>query len=105
MYQLKYPNRIEHPENLPFALVVMNFEIDHRWFGGSTPVQYRWVDPVEGEHYRPIELVPPIALNLDQKVCVFPDAEEKTISVRLHCNEESVAGKVEFQVPAEWNVI
>lgn len=70
----------------------------------EVPVRYRWVDPVEGERYRALEVVPPVALNLKQPVLVFPDDNEKVVSVVLRSGASQAAGRVRLDVPKGWRV-
>lgn len=43
----------------------------------SKPVVYKWVDPVDGELYRPVEVTPPVMVNLDAKSYIFPNGQSK----------------------------
>ncbi|MBI4428985.1 MAG: PIG-L family deacetylase [Ignavibacteriales bacterium] len=70
----------------------------------TTPVRFRSVDPVEGEMYRPFEVVPSVAVNLLEAVHVFPSLSEKKIEVNLKSGVAGVGGKVRLQMPQGWIV-
>lgn len=46
-------------------------------------VAYKWTDPVAGERYRAVEVLPPVTVDCDASVLVFPDAKERTVRVHL----------------------
>ncbi len=69
----------------------------------SVPVRYKWVHPVEGEVYRPVEVLPAVTLALDERTYVFAKEEGKTIQVKLQSNStQTQMGSVKLQVPAGW---
>ncbi|HXG37449.1 MAG TPA: NEW3 domain-containing protein, partial [Bacteroidota bacterium] len=68
----------------------------------NIPVRYRWVDPVDGELYRPLEIVPPVAINLPERVFMFSDDTEKTVTAKLRGSIPNVAGEVRLIVPEGW---
>ncbi len=68
------------------------------------PVRYRWVDPVEGELYRPLEITPAVAINLREQVLVYQDEGTKSLNVTLRSGKVNVQGTVRAIVPAGWQV-
>jgi LmbE family N-acetylglucosaminyl deacetylase len=70
----------------------------------TAPVLYRWVDRVRGELYRPVEVLPPLAVNVAERVLVFPDARAKQLRVTLRANAaEGASGLLRPQLPAGWS--
>jgi hypothetical protein len=68
----------------------------------EVPVQYRWVDPVEGELYRPFIAIPPVALDLQEKVYVFSSEDSKDISLTLRSGMPNAKGVVRLLLPSGW---
>lgn len=68
------------------------------------PVSFRYRDPVLGERYRPLAIVPPVMVNLSEGVRVFPDAEPREIPLTLIAGRDNAAGEIRFQVPPGWRV-
>lgn len=101
-YRVSDQRLIGLPENPPALSVgvTLVFEKDRIEF--SIPVRYHWVDPVEGELYRPLEIVPPVAVNLSEKVYVFPDAAGKSVSATVRANIPHASGEVWMIVPDGW---
>ena len=92
------------PENPPSmtASIALRFGDDNQRIEMSVPLRYRWVDPVEGELYRGFEIVPPVAINLHERVHVFDGAREKTITATLVSGAANVAGEVRLVGPQGW---
>lgn len=69
----------------------------------EVPVQYKHTDPVLGELYQPLAVVPPVAVNLPAaRAYVFADAQPKTVPVTLKAGRAGVAGTLALTLPAGW---
>ncbi|KUG09663.1 PIG-L family deacetylase [Solirubrum puertoriconensis] len=66
--------------------------------------QYKRTDPVYGELYRPLTVVPPVAVNLIGHAYVFAENQPKTVPVTLKAGRANAKGTVALQVPAGWKV-
>lgn len=84
--------------------LVANFSFD---FGGADltlkrPVQYRYVDPTEGELTRAVVIVPEVAVNLAEPVDVFPSESAKRIEVQIKANTADMNGDLRLDLPPSW---
>ena len=68
----------------------------------TVPVLYKSTDPVEGEKYRPLTVVPPVMVNVGGRAYVFADNQPKTIPVTLRAGKAGVRGSVALTLPAGW---
>ena len=66
------------------------------------PVQYKSTDPVEGEKYRPLTVVPPVAVNIGGRAYVFADNQPKTVPVTLRAGKAGVKGTLALSLPKGW---
>ncbi|OGX84655.1 PIG-L family deacetylase [Hymenobacter glacialis] len=67
------------------------------------PVLYKHTDPVLGELYQPLAVVPPVAVNLPAaRAYVFADAQPKTVPVTLKAGRAGVAGTLALTLPPGW---
>src|SRR5215218_6138196 len=67
------------------------------------PVLYRWTDRVRGDLYRPVVVVPEVAVAVGQQTLVFPDRQPKQVRVTLRNNTASdAAGTLRLKLPAGW---
>jgi LmbE family N-acetylglucosaminyl deacetylase len=91
------------PENPPaidftFKLRVGNDELIVR-----RPLIYKWVDPVKGELWRPVEIVPAVFVNSSEKVVIFNNDSGKEISFTVKSSvNKPVAGKLRLELPQGW---
>ena len=104
-YGIHDPTMIGRPEARP----VLEATFYLRTAGGlglpfRKPVAYRWVDRALGERTRALEIVPPLAVSFTEKTMIFPDADQRTVSVRLQNNAGEAAGRVKLDVPEGWTV-
>jgi LmbE family N-acetylglucosaminyl deacetylase len=68
------------------------------------PVLFRWTDRVQGELYRPVAVVPPVAVNLPERVLVFPERAPKQVRVTLRSNVAAeTSGTLRLKLPAGWS--
>jgi NPCBM-associated, NEW3 domain of alpha-galactosidase len=68
----------------------------------AVPVQYKSTDPVEGEKYRPLTVVPPVMVNVGGHAYVFADNQPKNIPVTLRAGKAGVKGTLALTLPAGW---
>ncbi|GAA3945767.1 PIG-L family deacetylase [Hymenobacter algoricola] len=93
---------VGHPENPPVADIHFHFLIGREFLQVTVPVQYKSTDPVEGEKYRPLTVVPPVAVNIGGHAYVFADNQPKTVPVTLRAGKAGVKGSVVLVLPAGW---
>jgi LmbE family N-acetylglucosaminyl deacetylase len=92
-------------ENKPPLSAVVYLTVRGQQLAYNVPVRYRSVDPVEGELYRPFVVVPPVALNLEEKVYVFSSDAEKEIRVVLKGGTANAIGTVRLELPKGWSTV
>ena len=91
------------PENPAVMSVPYDLEIGNVHYQLSAPVQYKHTDPVLGELYQPLAVVPPVAVNLPAaRAYVFADAQPKTVPVTLRAGRAGVTGTLALTLPPGW---
>src|SRR6185369_15907524 len=80
------------PENDPFAKVQFDVNIGGMNLRVQRNVVYKYTDPVKGEIYRPLEILPPATVNLSEKAYVFTDGKPQTIKITIKANISNVEG-------------
>lgn len=94
---------IGKPENGPALFVTFNFLINGEPLTVNSPLIYKWTDPVKGELNRPFEIVPPVFVNLKDKVLIFKDQSPKEISVLIKSSSERMlSGSLKLILPSGW---
>ncbi|ALW86583.1 LmbE family protein [Hymenobacter sedentarius] len=91
------------PENESNASVLTSLEVEGQQYSIYVPVQYKHTDPVLGELYQPLAVVPPVLVNLPPaRSYVFADAQPKTVPVTLRAGRAGVSGSLALALPAGW---
>ena len=71
----------------------------------DVPTLYRWTDRVKGEQYQPVEIIPMVAVNLDERTVIFPDRAAKRLRINVRSNVASnIAGTLRLRLPEGWRV-
>lgn len=68
----------------------------------SEPVLYRWTDPVEGERYRPIEVLPAVSLAFDRGHYFSRDYNTVKLEVVIQKHQAGFAGTLALNLPDGW---
>jgi LmbE family N-acetylglucosaminyl deacetylase len=71
-------------------------------FSVVRPISYKWTDPVEGERYRPAIIVPPLTINPEVSVLMFPDAKPKLLRVSVKSGKAGVTATLRPELPSHW---
>jgi LmbE family N-acetylglucosaminyl deacetylase len=89
--------REEAPLSVEFCFITEKFS-----FCKKRPVMYKWVDPVEGERYRNVEVIPETMINFNHAVYIFKKGEAKSIDVTVKAGADNVAGSLSLKLPEGW---
>lgn len=99
------PNKelIGKPENDPAASLHFQFKVNGADLIVTTPLVYKWTDPVKGELSRPFEIVSPVLINLDKPVYLFTNEQSQPVDVLLKSSSaETVTGTLMLELPNGW---
>lgn len=99
------PNKsfIGKPENDPAVTLTFSFLVNGEKLEIRSPLLYKWTDPVKGELWRPFEIVPPVFVNVTEKVLLFKDQAPKDVSVLLKSSaDKKLSGQLKLALPVGW---
>ncbi|MBF9237792.1 PIG-L family deacetylase [Hymenobacter sp. BT683] len=103
------PELMGQPENPSYPYCRVRMEVESpgqaRPFDlyMEVPVQYKHTDPVLGELYQPLAVVPPVMVNLPPaRSYVFADNQPKTVPVTLRAGRAGVSGNLALALPTGW---
>ena len=102
MFRVEDPALIGSPENRPPLTAVFALEVNGTPVRVERPVVYKWTDPVRGELYRPFEVVPALAVDVAEKVFVFPGTGAREVPVRVRAGRAGTQGTLRLELPAGW---
>jgi LmbE family N-acetylglucosaminyl deacetylase len=101
----------DSPKGLPFGPPVVEVQA-HLQIGGAPvtvkkSVEYRFADPIRGEIWRNLNVVPGLSVSLDSNLLIVPTSsspQKKQVAVQVENNaQESKSGVVELELPSGWN--
>lgn len=104
MYHIDSLSELNSPENPAAISTIVRLNIDGTLLDYTIPVQYKNVDAVKGELYNPLWITPKGFVNLDNSAYMFPNGEQKTVSVKVISQEDAIDGLVGLQIPKGWSV-
>lgn len=104
IYTVDKVELIGKPENAATLKVKFTLQIEDLEFEIERDICYKWTDPVKGELYRPIEILPPLTINSSEKNLVFTGSESKIIRFNVKANKSNVSGELKINVGEGFNV-
>ncbi len=104
MYQVSNPLLIGRPENPPLFNARFVVQWKDQFIEYETPISYKRQDPVDGEVYRPIVVLPKVVTKADDDLMIFSSTASKSLSIRIIGSIDNIKGKVLFDVPEGWEV-
>ncbi|MFZ4621930.1 MAG: PIG-L family deacetylase [Bacteroidota bacterium] len=91
-------------ENPPVLYVAASIIVENETVPVTVPVTYKWIDDLQGEKLRNVEVIPPVSVLIIEKNFVWNSPEAKTVAVRLHASKNNVSGSVSLIAPNGWKV-
>lgn len=98
------PLLIGTPENNSPVKIFFNVTIAGLSLQIQRDVVYKYTDPVKGEVYRPLEILPPVTINIAENVYAFSESSPKTIKFLIKANTNGVKGKIQLQATDGWKI-
>ena len=67
-------------------------------------VVYKFNDPVDGEVYRPFNVLPKVSASIAEKVLVFADENSQKVAVHVRAGKDNIVGTLQLNTPKGWVV-
>jgi len=81
-YNVSHQLLIGDAQSPPALEAQFRVVIDGVEFGFTRPVMYKFTDPVKGELYQPLTVLPPVTARMEPDLVVFANGEEKDFLVQ-----------------------
>lgn len=91
-------------ENPPSIRVRISLRTNGTLLEYDSPLLFRWTDRVDGEHYRPFEILPVVTINLENKVSIFADDTPKEIRVKIKSHSQNINGTIRLKGNEKWQI-
>jgi LmbE family N-acetylglucosaminyl deacetylase len=103
MYKVK-EELIGLPETPVQEQVVFNLQYRRMTLPITRNVIYKYNDPVDGEVYQPLEIVPEVSTSIADKVLIFASSDARQIAVKVRAGRDNENGFVQLGKPEGWTV-
>ena len=104
LYTVKDPAMVGLPENPPALPVEFVVSINGHRLAIERPLLYKWTDPVAGERYRPVAIVPAVTVTPARGLLVFADGKAKPLHVTVKAGAANTSGTLKPELPAGWRI-
>ncbi len=104
MYAVSNQENIGVPDIIREVKVIFNVKINGVLIPFERTVIYKYNDPVKGEMYNYLDIVPEVTTSITEKVMLFTSEKTKTIAVKVKAGKDDLNGKVHLDVPKSWKV-
>jgi hypothetical protein len=98
-WSVRDPQWVGLPEQVTLP-VDFTFTVGGRELVLTRAVGFVWTDPVMGERRRPLEVLPPVTVDLRQPVLMFPDGKPRELKVSVRASRGAAVGVVKPEMPA-----
>lgn len=105
MYRVNEQERIGLPDiirdvKLQFELSVFGEIITY-----EKDIIYKYNDPVKGETYKPLDIVPEVSVSFTDKVVIFKKDTPQRIGIKVKSGQDNISGSIQLNLPKDWKVI
>jgi LmbE family N-acetylglucosaminyl deacetylase len=90
------------PEDKPTIEIFFTFHFEGQKIIVKKPLEYKWVDPVDGERRREFLVLPEVLINTVQNILLFRENRPTDLNLNLKAGEAHVSGKIELNLPPRW---
>ncbi|MBC6994860.1 PIG-L family deacetylase [Neolewinella lacunae] len=84
--------------------VTFQLDIAGEEFFFTRPVRHAYTDPVKGEQVQPLEVLPPVFVELGESSYLFTGSEAQPVRVKLTAARADLRGNLELCIPNGWKV-
>lgn len=79
-------------------------EIGGQTFEFESNIAHKYEDPIRGEIFRPLEIIPPVSVSLENRAYMFSTVASKDIRVTLRSgSQDSLHGVLGLKLPVGWH--
>ncbi len=92
------------PETPPLEELVFELQFGNTTIPFTKNIIYKFNDPVKGEVYRPLEVLPEVTASIPEKVLIFASEASENVSVIVRAGKDSISGNISLQHPEGWKI-
>ena len=104
MYRVDDLQKIGLPDIIRELALQFVIEVEGVSIPYERTVVYKTSDPVQGEVYQPLDIVPQVCTKILNKVQLFKDNAPQIVNVKIKAGKDNCKGSLRFEMPAGWKV-
>ena len=104
MYTVNNQENIGLPDVIRQIKVGVRLNINGVEIPFERNVVYKYNDDVKGEVYQPLDIVPAVTSSFAEKVYIFNNDRDKSITVKLKSGKDAINGNIKLELPEKWQV-
>ena len=104
MYAVKDKSLIGLPETPAPIQAEFVLKIDGKNISFTRDLVYKTNDPVDGEVFEPLAIVPEVSVALENSTLIFKDNQPKQVNVKVTAYKNDLNGKLSLDLPENWQV-
>ena len=104
MYTVEDESLIGLPETPAPIQAEFVLKIDGENISFTRDLVYKTNDPVDGEVFEPLAIVPEVSVALENSTLIFKDHQPKQVNVKVTAYKNDLNGKLSLDLPENWQV-
>jgi len=104
MYKVTDQQKIGKADIIRELAIAFNVEINGVGIPIERNIVYKTNDPVKGEVYEPLDVIPAVTTRITNKVQLFTDIKKQTVSIKIKAGKDNCKGSLRFELPQGWLV-
>lgn len=104
LYSIPERTMIGRAENPPVLYINTAVMVEKETLEVAVPVRYKWVDDLQGEKTRAVEVIPPVSLRMAERNILWTGRTMQTVTVNIHPFRTGATGTVRIIAPNGWTV-
>ena len=104
MYKVEDQNLRGLLQNPAPYVAKFDLNIEGKPYTYETALVYKKNDRVVGEFYRPFVVTPPVLVNTNESILIFPNEEPKEINITVIAGKDDISGELTLDVPEGWKI-
>ena len=105
MYYVADESLIGFPETPRYLKAEFVLEINGVQVPLTKDIVFKYNNPVDGEMYKPFEILPEISASFQEKVIVFTNNNSQKITVKLKATKDNLKGNLSLCIPENWQIV
>ena len=104
MYKVTDQQKIGKADIIRELAIAFTIDVNGVTIPFERNIVYKTNDPVKGEVYKPLDVVPAVTTRILNKVQLFTTTKQQTVSIKIKAGQDNCKGILKFELPQGWLV-